>query len=479
MLLFRYIPKHFLEKNNNKILRLPFYLDLPALQPETEISNGRSSNQDNQEASVPGTMGLQSEVEVQPAQDTKDNTEDNQLVGDNNNEQYQPQVEFISAPNSPSYEPSFPADEEVEIDWRIKSPPRSPKRRLDEDLGWTTYKYTKHQHPAQSFGNSSLFNFCPLGSTLLPLESLSFFLSMPVFGIDFINKVVHLSKSMWRVLDSKLSLKQVDSYTFVGLDPVIFPNPRKYSSPTQTLNMMECNIVQHKGRAFYNLICSAPDEQLGGLFLVKSIRGAPEDFGLASPNNGDIIASGKFFCSCYQDKYETHKSEVTAHIANRKHRVLDTYGIIFSASFTVKEGTSNELLNSCVATNSHINVYSRGYNPVQLSSLFMLVCGTKHIVPLLHKLDNEERVQLFTKFQTLQQITDLLSRYNLSTEEKNDIVIHNVINIEDIAAHSIFQCGLVIVPMKRAKALSFLMTPSLITELVLRHHLREKQVLIA
>ena len=377
------------------------------------------------------------------------------------NSVYQPLVEALS--------PEEESNHKKIISYIVKN--EAPKRAGPSEQ--SNNKRVKGNSMTLKWGNDSPSEYDILGAKYVGIESIMFFMMLPCYSIKPRTKEVHMSKPLKDQLMSSFRPKLITTTSLMQIDTDIFP---AYDTSLQFSNFYKCSVRNVQGIPWFDLEVIKAKHEFGGAFLIKSIYGEPERFGLSSPNNEYIVADSSSGCTCvrlWSGGYCQDNSLLSEHVTGRVYKQLSVYGITFTGVVHLAPGT-NKMLSLCSLTESHVYVGVKKHNPLtQLGeNLFMIVCKDYHIEIFLNQIDVEDRVEILTQLYTIKQIRDLLCYHRISNDNIQAILTHCVINIFDIAVLSPFESAVIVIPRAPEKTYSYLLGPALISELILRWNLR-------
>ena len=393
-------------------------------------------------------------------------------------EVYQPMLEPISAPPSPSYEPATPrplTDEEYvsdneTTDWSTKSEQSlysettlGRKRRFCSTSGENqTYSKKANTGP----GNLCHSEYSVLGAMVVPVACFISMMMLPVYSINIRKGTVQLTKSLSQSLEGVFRPKQVTRFCILQQDKIY----QLVKNPLRGTNIFESHITSDQGEAFYDCRVPSKVHSFGGTFAVRSLTGDSALFGVHPGSKELLYIDGSESCLCNVAAGVGLEGE--GHSAHRHTQEFSGYGFTFLGGYCTSPSSASTTIAPCPQSGYHVSVVHKNTNPLLAldPNLLMLSASSRHIEILLRTMDSNDRLKLFLRLYNKQEITELLlEKHQLSEESAGEILKHNTVKVADIQVASPFESALIIIPLVKGK-FSYLLTPALVSEMMLRWH---------
>ena len=360
---------------------------------------------------------------------------------------------------------------EAEVDIMMKREPGadSPLTRFTPALGWAA---SQHQTitSGQHFGNDNPSYFHPLGGKMLlskgdrnasPIEPCCYFDS---------NKL-HISLPLKIQLEQPFAPQLLENFSLI----YVGNGKGKTKLPPNCATLIETKL-----QPYFLVHVISCKSILGGLYPIQTIQGPGHNFGIMNTGKATFVATPDTYCHCDYVSFDSlAKKRVfnANHTVKTKYRLYSIFGLHFFGNQCI-EGTESV----CLTRPFKIGVGRKMDNSWahQICDLYLPTPRSRAGQKIL-KLCKERIISpqaIFFKLYDVDQINILIASFNLSKKE-GDFFRNSLVHVQDIIGPaSPFDTSMLICPQFEGPTLAYLLTPAVLTEMVIRYYLTKDHELI-
>lgn len=313
----------------------------------------------------------------------------------------------------------------------------------------------------EGFGNENISNYHPLGGQVIQQQNRNLYANEACCYFD--NQKLFISQSLKQSLEQPFAppLIQNLSTIYVGS-----------SQQDQGLTANVSSIIEDNNMPKYLIHKSSHRNVVGGFYPIIQVTGKGSHFSLKNTKDAVFTASASNFCYCNLLGFNSAAEKASfdaEHSIRSQHRLISAYGLRFNVLHYPKAGTDADSV--CKTQPYQLWVTKKMDNPWYgcMPDLFIISprshTGSKML--RLCKLKQIPPQNIFFKLYAPSEISNLAKDFQLTEIETNTLK-SNILNINDIPTASPFDAGVYVIPTWEGLTLAYLLSPALLTELVIR-----------